>query len=545
MMRQHARAIAIAVLGATLAGCQDLDLVNYNNPDRFRALAEPGDVETLIYSAYRIWWNSVQNNEPNRAYSIMGLETTSALTGSAVYDVAREPREMIPNHVTYPGNWLMRRPWDLRWQAISNSIDGLQAIEAGDLRIKEQVGDSLIDVTVRAQAFAHFVAGLGHTYLAFHFDQSYIFTPDMELAEDLDFKNMAAAGFDFRPYQEVAAVGRELLERSIELMAQSPRPIPAHWTNSEDLSIEDFTRIVHSYIARSLVYTARSVEERAAVDWNQVLYHLDRGIQKNHWVQYEEDVWYGAYLLYTQFLNDARLSNRLVGPADTSGAYQDWLAKPVLERDKFLVRTPDRRITGSSATSNGAYVGYRSTNVSNVAARGQYLNSHYYSLRHGGQAGVREPGILTALSTVEMDLLRAEAYYRLGRKAEAAELINRTRTASRTIGSTTYPGLPPVTEEGVPVSTGCVPRKPYRLQDGTIPCGDLWDALMYEKRIELHAIEALIPYADARGWGQLLEGTPIHLPVPARELEIIGYPEYSFGGVGGPGAAPPPTTTSP
>ena len=164
---------------------------------------------------------------------------------------------------------------------------------------------------------------------------------------------------------------------------------------------------------------------------------------------------------------------------------------------------------------------------------------------HGGQAGVREPGILTALSTVEMDLLRAEAYYRLGRKAEAAELINRTRTASRTIGSTTYPGLPPVTEEGVPVSTGCVPRKPYRLQDGTIPCGDLWDALMYEKRIELHAIEALIPYADARGWGQLLEGTPIHLPVPARELEIIGYPEYSFGGVGGPGAAPPPTTTSP
>src|SRR5690606_13166630 len=190
MIKHIRRTVAVAVLGASLAGCQDLDVVNHNSPDRFRALGEPGDVEVLIYSAYRLWWTSAHHSEPNRALSIMGNEMTSALTGSAVYDVAREPRERIPTTSGYPGWWVQRRPWDQRWQVISNAIDGIQAIRDNDLRITEAAGDGVVDVTARAQAFAYFLAGLGHTYLAYHFDQSYIFTPDMELAQDLNFEDM-------------------------------------------------------------------------------------------------------------------------------------------------------------------------------------------------------------------------------------------------------------------------------------------------------------------------------------------------------------------
>lgn len=544
MKKNLGRTALVAALGITLSGCQDLAVDNLNAPDRFRAMSEPGDVETLIYSAYRLWWTSAHHNEPNRAYSAMGNETTSALTGSALYDVVQEPRGIIPNTQTYPGWWVMRRPWDQRWQVISNAIDGLNAIRDNDLKITELAGDERVDVTVRAQAFAYFLAGLGHTYLAYHFDQSYIYTPEMALAEDLDFRDLGDAGFDLRPYPEVAAAGRELLEESIALMAQSPRPIPASWTASEELSVEDFTRLVHSFIARSLVYTARTPEERAAVDWTQVLYHLDNGIQKDHYATFEDGVWTSAYKLYTQFLNDARAHNRLLGPADTSGAYQTWLETPVNDRVRFQVRTPDRRITGNTATSNGEYFSYRSTSLSSAATRGQYLNSYYTSIRLGGQEGSKLIPMVT-MPVLEMEFLRAEAYYRLGRKDEAAAIVNRTRTASRQIGTTTHPGLPAVTAAGVPESGSCVPRKPYRLEDGTVPCGDLWDALMYEKRIELHAVEALIPYADARGWGQLIEGTPVHFPVTARELEIIGVEEYSFGGVGRPGSAPAPVTTSP
>jgi hypothetical protein len=76
-----------------------------------------------------------------------------------------------------------------------------------------------------------------------------------------------------------------------------------------------------------------------------------------------------------------------------------------------------------------------------------------------------------------------------------------------------------------------VPRR----DDGT--CGDLWDALMYEKRIDLFPLDAAATFFDQRGWGKLLRGTPLHFPVHGRELETLGLPIYTFGGTG-PGSAP-------
>jgi hypothetical protein len=37
--------------------------------------------------------------------------------------------------------------------------------------------------------------------------------------------------------------------------------------------------------------------------------------------------------------------------------------------------------------------------------------------------------------------------------------------------------------------------------------------------------------------GILVPGTAYHYPVPARELETLGMESYTFGGVGGNGAA--------
>jgi hypothetical protein len=44
-------------------------------------------------------------------------------------------------------------------------------------------------------------------------------------------------------------------------------------------------------------------------------------------------------------------------------------------------------------------------------------------------------------------------------------------------------------------------------------------------------------WADRRGLGTLITGTTLHLPIPGRYLVSMGIPIYSFGGVGGPGAA--------
>ena len=118
------------------------------------------------------------------------------------------------------------------------------------------------------------------------------------------------------------------------------------------------------------------------------------------------------------------------------------------------------------------------------------------------------------MTVTEMEFLKAEALIRLNRAAEALPYIN----ASRAVG-----GLPPATVNGVSGGS-CVPRK----ADGT--CGDLWDVLQYEKRIMTYAVEATIPFSDARGWGKLQKGSMMHLPVPGRELQTLGLPGYSFGG---------------
>jgi hypothetical protein len=127
---------------------------------------------------------------------------------------------------------------------------------------------------------------------------------------------------------------------------------------------------------------------------------------------------------------------------------------------------------------------------------------------------------------VEMDLLLAEAHLRSTPPDldAAVTIINQTRVE--------FGELPAVTTAGVPPASNCVPKR----WDGT--CGDLWDAFIYEKRLETYG--TAIAFFDARGWGCLLEGTPIQLPIPSTQLDIMRKPDYTFGGTGA-GAAPKPT----
>jgi hypothetical protein len=125
----------------------------------------------------------------------------------------------------------------------------------------------------------------------------------------------------------------------------------------------------------------------------------------------------------------------------------------------------------------------------------------------------------------EVQLLKAEAEFRLGHFQEAADLINFTRVENGE--------LPPVTTAGTS-GPSCVPR----LWNGA--CGDLWDALIYEKRIETYG--TAISFFDLRGWGCLLEGTLTQLPPPGRQLDLQDRVIYTFGGNPGQvGSASKPT----
>jgi hypothetical protein len=250
------------------------------------------------------------------------------------------------------------------------------------------------------------------------------------------------------------------------------------------------------------------------------------------------------------------VDTRLVGPGDTSGDYQIWLQRVAAERfdtvGPILIETPDKRIQeagGSSPNFKPAY--FKTTDLwppqtsMDTAVRGKYYVSFYWNSTRaldnrssqfpagGGGRNENDAGDLRAIQDemllqVELDLLLAEAHLRSTPPdlVAAAELINRSRTVNGE--------LPPVTTTGVPAGTGCVPRR----YDGT--CGDLFDALVYEKRLETYGTG--IAFFDARGWGCLLEGTPMHLAPPGTQLDIMGKVIYSYGGrTGATAGAPKPT----
>ena len=202
-------------------------------------------------------------------------------------------------------------------------------------------------------------------------------------------------------------------------------------------------------------------------------------------------------------------------------------------------RTPGvliRPVVSSSACS-AAQITQQNTTAANCfnpnqqagSTNGTYMWSNYAGNRYGsGTAATTfwQTGKLVTTNAKEMEFLKAEAHIRLGNPALAATIINAQGRTSTTGGN-----LPALTVNGPPQSTAdeirsCVPKR----KDGT--CGDLFDALKYEKRLELYGLEVIIPWADARGWGILLPGSVCMLAIPNREFDAIGLgpQKYTFGG---------------
>jgi hypothetical protein len=374
------------------------------------------------------------------------------------------------------------------------------------------------------------MVGANTVYLGLLFDQAII----VPAGHPYDEANVA-----FHPYSEVLAAGIAEIRKAIDLATKAPEDTtPGTWVNLNPLPRADAIRVMHSFIARAMVYGARNAAERAKVDWNAVITEVDAGITKDFTQQADQNITgtRGYYKNLVQLQTDARPSVRLYGPSDTTGQYQAWVAKPVEQRAAIRIATPDKRISNANLSTNGgvatagAYIQLNSSQTMGTLL-GNYLLSDYRGVKYGvGTANnYYQTGNLVLMSVTEMRLLKAEALIRLNRAAEAVPLINVTRTGNGK--------LPPVTVAGPPQATAaeraaCVPRR----DNGD--CGDLMDALIWESRIENFGIEATIAWANARGWGKLVSGTVFHLPVPGRELQTLGLPYYTFGGPNNPGSAP-------
>ena len=523
LRRRHA--LPAIVAGAVgMSACLSLDVANPNNLDLTSVFTNAANVEASIIGSWRRYGASTQGRGtvnqssqcPSLPFSMWANEMTS--TNTSFIDFSQEPRIPIDNLNTL--NCTTRGAWYDMYAAIAGARDGYQAIETyghkyGTIDATTPDGAD----TPRLKIFAKFVMALSHIRLGLANDSAFL----------TDMTTDATAPQTLVGHSQTIAHGiAQMREVIADARAANNFTFPTHWINQRAITRDELIRIAYSYIVRAEVYSARNPTERAAVNWTLVLAQLDSTITRDFGEQAQTDIGSttSPWVTASFASNTIRISNRLLGPADTSGRYQTWLGTPLATRTSFQIITPDRRI---HAANNPAGAGSRFTRLTSTMgsiSNAPYLASQYRSNRYLNASSDSGSRAFINFATVEeMNFIRAEALHFLGQGAAAAAIINPSRIAA---------GLPAATASGPPVGNACVPKKDLT----TKVCGDLYDAIQYEKRIQLFPLEAEVTWYDQRGWGKLLPGTPIHLPVSGRELIALGLPYYTYGGVGGLGAAP-------
>lgn len=518
MIRRVSGAAALVVAAA----CQDLTATNPNSPDRGRALSEPGDVETLLASTWRpVWARTQGSNDPNLVFSAVADEFTTTSANFGAWTYSSEPKVSFDNNPTaaYPDAAL--NPYYGLYSGLSNVHDGLAQLDAG-MKLMDASGK--VDNTMRARAFAKMNQGIMHGLIGMIYDKGFIITEKTDISDPNALKNLPTV-----PYTVLRDTAISELKAAIDLARKNTFTI-TDWVPGLSMTNADLARLAHAWMVRIIAYTPRTPAARATADWATVIASSDSAVTADWGPVGGPNVLSSIYKQYSQYdYSSTRIiyyaDNRLVGPADVSGAYQTWVTTPLEQRQRFEITTPDRRITGvGGSKTNGKYFRYIATNTFR-ADRGTYHQSFYQLYRWAGSGGGYYGQItaapLIAISRAEMDLLKAEGLLRKNDAAGAATLINKSRVANGQ--------LPVATTTGVS-GADCVPRK----DSGA--CGDLMDALIYEKRIETAGTDAMAFY-DARGFGLLSKGTFLHLPIPGRELSALGMASYSFGG-GGEGSVP-------
>jgi hypothetical protein len=320
-----------------------------------------------------------------------------------------------------------------------------------------------------------------------------------------------------------------------------------------------FIQLANAYQARFRAGVARTPAERAAVDWNKITTEGTAGISSNFEITMAPppagpwDITWVPQQFATGAANWHQMSQFWLGMADTSGGYDQWLnrAMPVCSRCPFLVATPDKRLPqGATRAAQNAssppsdtkvvfssilpYVRNRPASEDQPGDATQI--SMYDNYRSRGFFNSNDVGPYPVMTAAEIRLLAAEGYLRTGNVRQAVKLINVSRVG---VG-----GLPPLdtlatdTAAVVPGSTACVPRVPDPAQGyHASKCGDIWDALKWEYRIETMFTGYGMWFFAARGWGDLPEGTAVQWPVPFQELQVRAEPIYGLGGVGLAGGA--------
>jgi hypothetical protein len=517
---------AVGVLA--LSACGDLlDVQNFNNPDVARAYATVDGVEGVIAGLGSGLYNSNQRgnegvNTQSKIFSGESMTSVNNFGGAPRSAIPRTPISNSLGNDIETGNRVQFQSHSVLSRTASNAIAAVERLAA-----PPGVGLGTPGRTNRARAFGYFILGQVLGNLAAAYDSAAIVTPATPTSE---IPELSA-------YADVNTAAVRMLDSAEAAALRGMDELPSTWLSATGYNQANFVRLIRSIRTRIRTGAARTPAEAAAIDWAKVYEDGVNGLNAD----FTNDVggttgWTGGYHTGQSYVAStwAWAPMYYYGMADTSGAYSAWLATPRSTRAQFLVQTPDTRWPSGAtraaqqaeapqATGTrlpvGRYMRNRPTGEDPPAEGwGQSMYDHRrwgYIRENSGQ------GTYIEMDVHEGRLLAAEAAIRLNRFADAAPLINQSRAVA---------GLPPVgvTNGTSPVAggTACVPQVPTGPNFTSATCGNMWEAMKYELRMESAWTGFMQWFRHHRRWGDMIEGTPLEWPVPYQEMQARRKPFY-------------------
>jgi hypothetical protein len=465
--------------------------------------------------------------DPNGALTTMANNYTASWNNYQMRLYSSLPRVAWQNSLTSTARVEIESFWYGYYAALSSTNDVVYSIRSGLFKGKPD--------SAMVENLAYLLQGLTVGQLALNYDQGFVVDYNSDLSKlpintRLQMRDWALAKLD----------------TAIAMAATKAYTWPDAWTNAAGCGGGEprahapapctnvsVGQIASTMAARLLAYFPRgAAETQTAAQWDRVKAYAATGISSttpfdvgfvgDGCVKFCDEL-----RLWSNDITTMRTDTRVANMLDTSQhtPWPDPNGNPRPGGDPNHAPSADKRLNdgtygttalaasvGTVPADAGAGTDYAWDAIAIFRpARGQYHQSNIGQIRYD-YLGFSAPdgsgggfGFAPVILAAENDLIWAEALIRgsVPDLVTAATLINKTR----------------VTRGGLPAAAAA---------DGV---AGLLAKLQYEQDVEL-AGDGATPYYNRRRIDGLLPLTPHQMPIPAKELGVLGLVEYSFGGTG-------------
>lgn len=491
--------IIILVALSTLSACEkNLEVKNINRPDAEATLESAEGVRAVASGLFQQWFFIEQHNldSPGPAMWVMSDWGTVNFANYGTRDMSEEPRIFLDNSPSYAYHGNYRDFWQKMYAIITSANDVVLGINNG--LVIETNG---IDETEIVKGFAKMMQGIGNGYAGLIFDKAY------PSDENSDYTNLPQTD-----YKTSVDMGIAQLNEAIEIFDNIEESdivkskLDITWINGYAYTNVELSKIAHSYIVRLMVYAPRNKAQSVAVNWTEVLDHVNKGITEDFNVEGDGKTgnWMPWMKYYLGRPGWGKLDMRIVNMIDSS-LPANWPGELNTEElpNAGKITSNDLRADGESGGDRSDdYVSYDASN--NRPERGHHRWSSYRQNRYDNLINANFFGQVILMRKVEMEMIAAEANMMLNNKSAAIAILNSsTRVA---IG-----GLPSL--------------------DDTVTDEVVNAAIEYEQNMELGLTALGIEYFNMRRKDMLQDGSLLHFPMPAQQLDAIQLPHYTYGGL--------------